>query len=1331
MVEYIKKYLGCVWILLFLNIVATQAQPCNIPFNIRFENKSTTAITVTWSDINNQPDGWEIELVKRGAAQTGTPSLPLQTNKTVVLQNLIPSTSYDLYIRTVCAGSRSQWNVAIPFTTVIEIPSACQLNIPLKDNGTEVLDIDIPYLKTLQNPILGTNIFLKSVDLILEHAWPADLKIILESPQGQQLLLSNHNGTVTRNFGILQDSTCTQFTSFSMDGCRYLKYFKPPFVGAFHPDGDLTTWKPDTLNKGSWKLITFDRAVKDAGILKYMNITFSDDACIVPDHFTVLNTDINEITVGWDFKEPCNTVSIRVFEGDIAVDSFFVPCREVYFTIDNLKPNTEYGFSITSLCTHSQSSSDGCLIYASTSCEPISIAESFDNYDVCEPSCIAHCTNTGSIWFNNTNEDAQDWILIQGKTETEFTGPDGDINGTGKFLYIENNPQLCGQQNQAILESTCMQILSNASGCDMSFYYHMYGSDIKALKLELSVDGGLTWNTLFTTGGDHGNRWIQHTLSLKDFDGQLGVFRFIAISGEGPLGDIAIDQIEFYKSIPAAGLNTYYRDVDGDGYGTDRDFILSCASEAPSGYVLILGDCDDDNAEIHPGAKEIQCNGIDENCNGNEDDQPAVNPILVQEQIYDSSCNGSADGSIQLTIVGGNPPYEVVWNNGKTGESITNLKTGIYYATITDIGGCILHTDFYKIQPTNTLNIIVKDLLAPSCLGKSDGVVAISHSLDAPPYTYLWSNGMTNRDLDNAAEGVYNVTVTDANQCFAVLSDIKLSAKPSVIAGISAKVNPACFGKEDGLLEVFAINGNPPYAYQWEDGQTTNRITHLPSGQYTCTITDDNACQYILETELVDYDPLKVQVVSTEHVRCFGEANGSIKTNVSGGKPGYTYLWNNYSYTDDDIFNVKAGIYTLTVTDANGCAAITESILIAQPDPLEVFVDSILPATCILGGNGQIRLQSRGGNGTYFYVWNEQSSTSNILDSIPRGHYNVTVYDQLGCKSGIPDIEVPYINTAIEIHLDQILNNTCYGEANAAIAAFIANGSPIFDYNWSHGSQYFNAAIRDTIFHLASGRYQLTITDSDGCTGVSNTIIIPEFPVFKYEILETANNVCQDDSLGIIRLKIIGSNQPLDIIWNNGQYAGAELYNLPNGQYYGFVMDDVGCMLSIDTILITAQSKMKLVADIEHVINGGSDGRICIHIDNGAPPYRIEWSNGQVNYRCIEGLKAGIYSVTVTDDYGCKIEGHFIIEEITTVSNEAHPKVAIYPNPVRNILTVATKNPIDKYVLMDMHGSVLDEAKPDIQNDKFTIEMEAYQHGVYMLVLYDASQILVFKVVRL
>ncbi|MBK8626468.1 MAG: T9SS type A sorting domain-containing protein [Saprospiraceae bacterium] len=1301
------------------------AQNCGVPFNIKFENKQTTSVEISWSDLNNAPLGWEFEIVIKGQSRTGVPSLPMTSQKNIQLVDLKPSTAYELYIRTVCTNDlRSNWNVAIPFTTMVEIPSACKINIPLKDNGTDMILLDVR-----ETGILGKNLFLQSVDLIIEHDWPADLKISLESPQGQQLLLSDHNGTGTDDFGDVQDEQCTLFTSFAPNACADLKSSKPPYIGTYRPDGDINFWRQDTLSKGIWKLIIYDRAFKDAGILKYINLNFSKEDCVVPTNFTISNTDIDSITVKWDYMSPspCSSVDIGIIENGIVLPSRVVECDLGSYTFKDLLPNTEYEFTIASNCSLSSISPKSCPIIGFTSCEPISNVENFDKYETCKEGCSSSCRWPGSIWFNVSEDSGQDWILWRGKTDTEHTGPNSDISETGQYIYIENNPQLCGTANEVILQSVCMDVKSNPSGCDMSFYYHMYGADIKYLMLEISTDDGVSWETLFSVYGNQGDTWKRSTLDLSIYNNQSGIFRFKALSSEGTLGDIGIDQIEFYKSIPLKdGSDVYFVDKDMDGYGNEAERIEICFSILPDGYSKVYGDCDDENPTIHPNATEIQCNNIDENCNGLEDDQSEFNPIHILSSITHTTCNGSNDGQIDLTISGGTAPYHIIWNNNGLGSHITNLSTGIYYATITDAGGCVVTTDYYQINTLTNLNVIVTEMNQASCKGKSDAFVVIAHNAEHPPYTYKWSDGTTDRNLVNVPDGIYSVTVADANQCLAFLKNIVVTAKPSILVDVKNITHPFCFSQNTGSIELFTIKGTPPYNYEWDSGQTSNKIVQLVAGNYTCTVTDSNGCFSEFNTTVVEPKGIDIKVLSTESVRCFGEFNGSIKTNVTGGTSPYTYLWNKLSERTDDIFNLEAGNYILTVTDANGCKKVSQPIDVLEPELFTILIDSVAPASCLLGQNGYIKLSIVGGNGGERYVWNHTQASEFEFNNLMSGNYDVTAYDVAGCKASIPNIMIPFVNISIPIELELINDNLCYKDSKAKISSTISYGQPRYDYNWSHGLQYFNPSDQDTIENLPAGKYQLSITDADGCFGFSNVVNIEEKAPFYYNIQSIKDNICQDDSAGFISLNINGGALPLGISWNGGLYAGPEIKHLPNGIYQAQIVDKQNCTLAVLPITIHSESDIFLYPDITPDKNNNSLGKICINPVGGQLPYNIRWSNGTTDLLCIQNLPKGRYHVTITDGLGCIKEETFLIEDVSALKDEYPNIIGIYPNPASEYLNIQSNSPLKEIKLININGKYL----KSFYNVHGQIPIQDLIDGIYLLLVRTEQAYLVFKFVK-
>ena len=232
------------------------------------------------------------------------------------------------------------------------------------------------------------------------------------------------------------------------------------------------------------------------------------------------------------------------------------------------------------------------------------------------------------------------------------------------------------------------------------------------------------------------------------------------------------------------------------------------------------------------------------------------------------------------------------------------------------------------------------------------------------------------------------------------------------------------------------------------------------------------------------------------------------------------------------------------------------------------------------------------------------------------GNYSVTAYDKLGCKAGIPNILIPFVNINVDVSLITVKENKCYLDKNGQIISKIENGAQPYDYNWSHGVQYFSNKPLDTISSLPAGLYKLTVTDKEGCTGVSNAILFSEKPTFKYTTEKVVNNKCNTDSSGQIIINISGGKNPIEIFWLDGLYTGFDIKNLPNGLYTGTITDAEGCLIYISSINLTSASDIKINAEIKNDENQTSSGEICISISGGQAPYRFSWSNGAENTNC-------------------------------------------------------------------------------------------------------------------
>lgn len=595
---------------------------------------------------------------------------------------------------------------------------------------------------------------------------------------------------------------------------------------------------------------------------------------------------------------------------------------------------------------------------------------------------------------------------------------------------------------------------------------------------------------------------------------------------------------------------------------------------------------------------------------------------------YGVSCNGSADGSIDLTVIGGVAPYTYVWSNGEVTEDISGLIAGTYTVTVTDFNGDILSSSADITEPDLLqLSSSLTDVL---CFNGNSGSIDITVTGGVTNYSYLWSNASLSEDISSLVAGDYSITVTDANNCTAQ-STYTVSEPAELI--LSATVNDiSCFGGNDGTIDLTVAGGTTNYTFEWSNGEVSEDLTDLIAGDYTVTVTDANNCTVNEVYTLTQPTVINIQG-SPSNVSCFNGTNGGVNITVTGGTGAYTYLWSNGALTED-ISNVVAGTYTVTVTDANNCTS-SNSFTISQPTLLNLS-GSASAVSCFGGTNGTVNITVSGGTTNYSYQWSNSTSNED-LSNVVAGTYTVTVTDANNCTA--TNGYVVTQPTALALS-GTATNIPCFGGTNGSINLIVSGGTTAYSYLWS------NAAITEDLSGLNAGSYTVTVTDANNCSS-NRSFTITQPPTINISGVTTAV-ACNGASTGAVNITVSGGTPSYTYQWSNSVFT-EDISNVAAG-FYTVTVTDLNNCTATNVYTVTQSSALNLSGSTTAVsCFGGSNGSVNITVSGGTLNYSYLWSNGSVT-EDLSNVAAGTYTVTVTDANNCTISNSFTVTQPSALS---------------------------------------------------------------------------------
>ena len=578
------------------------------------------------------------------------------------------------------------------------------------------------------------------------------------------------------------------------------------------------------------------------------------------------------------------------------------------------------------------------------------------------------------------------------------------------------------------------------------------------------------------------------------------------------------------------------------------------------------------------------------------------------------TCNGANDGTINTTPAGGTVPYTYNWGGGITTQNRTGLGNSTYTVTVTDSKNCTATASATITQPPA---IIITPSSTNSICGGSTGTASITVTGGTGGYSFSWSNGAPTQNISALATGTYSVTVKDASNCSATSSVFVGQVNAPTVTVTPVEIT--CSGANNGQVNLTISGGTPAYTYNWSNAQTTQNIANLGPGTYSVTVHDAQNCVVIDSSTVTSPAPINI-VLNKQDESCFGNTDASITSIVTGGTPVYTYSWSNGA-TTTAITNLAINTYTLTVTDQNLCTA-TASAVITQPQILAVAATPV-DVKCFGQNTGAVNLSVNGGTPPYNYNWNDAATTQN-LSSVPANNYAVTVTDANSCTVTSATV----VNQPAQIVIaGQVVNATCFGQADGSIQITVTGGVPAYTYLWSNNSSAQNQN------NIANNTYTVSVTDANNCLQ-TNTFVVNSPP--QIIINTTVKDVsCFGGADGGINVVVTGGTSPYSYLWSDNNTNQNEA-NLSIGTYSLTVTDNNNCTAVASNIIVTQPSAVSLnISATPQSCLNQQDGTAGVIVTGGTSPYQYSWSNGAAS-PSISNLATGQYFVTITDSHNCQ-----------------------------------------------------------------------------------------------
>lgn len=601
--------------------------------------------------------------------------------------------------------------------------------------------------------------------------------------------------------------------------------------------------------------------------------------------------------------------------------------------------------------------------------------------------------------------------------------------------------------------------------------------------------------------------------------------------------------------------------------------------------------------------------------------QPNITFSLVQQP-----CNNNGILAAHVTNPNVTLPLTYSWRVGN--QTITRVVNSIY-DTLFNYSGAYVYLSAFNTNPpgggqsygtyAGSPPFTFTDTITPAqCPALATGKVTVTGG--TAPFQYQWldvnNNVVSTSNPASLPPGNYQLVITDAAGCvFGTYGGSFTSGTnyPQIFVPNNSPVtftltatNANC---TNGTATVTnPAGGVPPYTFAWSNGATSSSITNLMARLYRVTVTDAQGC--FLEKSINVQQSVAITGNSTiTNATCL-QNDGSIIAFGGGGQPPYSYSWNNGQQTQT-ITGLTAGIYTVTITDANNCTGVRSSNVTAATPITATFGAS--PSQCT-SPTGSATVAISGGTMPYTVTWNTfPQQTGVTATGLKAGNYSLHIVDSVGCvRTGT--VTVPAVSV---VNASTFKSDATCQQNNGTAGVITTTGATPFTFLWNTGST------TSSINGISAGTYTCTITDNSGCTLTKSVNVLASSPINIG--LNSQPATCIFNSDGSITANATGGTAPYTYNWSNGQSTQTAT-GLKAARYTVWVQDAAGCTKSKWTDLTYNASNNSCYCTLTGKVY--EDKNLDCNLDNGEPGIaNIAIHTNGLGY--VYTNSSGVYSVKV------------------------------------------------------------------------------------------------------